>query len=87
MEIQELKRNDADKNKEINFLKQQIEELQQSNAPETCSQLRNQGVTRTQDIFIDSDGVNQGTLPFKMFGPFWSVWCKMALAEVGMSLP
>ena len=23
-----------------------------------------------------------GTLPFKMFGPFWSVWCKMALAEV-----
>ena len=27
------------------------------------------------------------TLPVKMFGPFWSVWCKMALAEVGMSLP
>ena len=62
LKIQELERNDADKNKEINFLKQQIEELQQSNAPETCSQLRNQGVTRTQDIFIDSDGVNQGTV-------------------------
>ena len=62
MKIQELKRNDADKTEEINFLKQQIEELQQSNAPETCSQLRNQGVTRTQDIFIDSDGVNQGTV-------------------------
>ena len=28
-----------------------------------------------------------GTRPFKMFGPFWSVWCKMALAKVGMSLP
>ena len=28
-----------------------------------------------------------GTLPVKMFGPFWSVWCKMALAEVGVSLP
>ena len=27
------------------------------------------------------------TLPFKMFGPSWSVWCKMALAEVGVSLP
>jgi hypothetical protein len=27
------------------------------------------------------------TLPFKMFWPFWSVWCKMALAEVGVSLP
>ena len=27
------------------------------------------------------------TLPVKMFGPFWSVWCKTALAEVGMSLP
>ena len=22
-----------------------------------------------------------------MFGPFWSVWCKISLAEVGMSLP
>ena len=22
-----------------------------------------------------------------MFGPFWSVWCKMALAEVDVSLP
>ena len=21
-----------------------------------------------------------------MFGPFWSVWCKIALAEVGVSL-
>ena len=27
------------------------------------------------------------TLPFKMFGPFGSVWCKIALAEVGLSLP
>ena len=23
----------------------------------------------------------------RMCGPFWSVWCKMALAEVGVSLP
>ena len=29
----------------------------------------------------------KNTLPVKMFGPFWSVWCKMALAEVGGSLP
>ena len=27
------------------------------------------------------------TLPVKMFGPFWSVWCKMALVERGVSLP
>ena len=27
------------------------------------------------------------TLPVKMFGPFWSVWYKIALAEVGVSLP
>ena len=27
------------------------------------------------------------TLPVKMFGPFWSVWCKTALEEVGVSLP
>ena len=27
------------------------------------------------------------TLGCIMFGPFWSVWCKIALAEVGVSLP
>ena len=62
LKIQELERNDADKTEEINFLKQQIEEIQVSNAPETCAHLGKQGVTRTQDIFIDSDGVNQGTV-------------------------
>ena len=62
LEIQELKQNDADKTEEINFLKQQIEEIQVSNPPETCAHLGKQGVTRTQDIFIDSDGVNQGTI-------------------------
>ena len=62
LEIQELKQNDADKTEEINFLKQQIEEIQVSNPPETCAHLGKQGVTRTQDIFIDSDGVNQGTV-------------------------
>ena len=31
--------------------------------------------------------VSKCTLPVKMFGPFWSVWCKIALAEVGVSLP
>ena len=27
------------------------------------------------------------TLPPEMFGPFGSLWCKMALGEVGLSLP
>ena len=38
-------------------------------------------------LFIKRAGIEPITLPFKMFGPFWSVWCKMALAEVGVSLP
>ena len=29
---------------------------------------------------------HKGTLPVKMFGPFWSVWCKIALAEAVDSL-
>ena len=34
------------------------------------------------------DLINEmNTLPVKMFGPFWSVWYKIALAEVGVSLP
>jgi hypothetical protein len=62
LKIQELEQNDADKTEEINFLRQQIKEIQVSNPPETCAHLGKQGVTRTQDIFIDSDGVNQGTV-------------------------
>ena len=62
LKIQELEQNDADKTEEINFLRQQIKEIQVSNPPETCAHLGKQGVTRTQDIFIDSDGVNQGTI-------------------------
>ena len=27
------------------------------------------------------------TLPPEMFGAFWSVWCKIALGEGGVSLP
>ena len=27
------------------------------------------------------------TLPLQMFSPCWYVWCKMALADVGVSLP
>ena len=38
-------------------------------------------------IYFNTKCVTTGdTLPVKMFGPFWSVWCKMALAEVGVSL-
>ena len=38
-------------------------------------------------IFIKISDSKICTLPFKMFCPFWSVWCKMAQAEVGVSLP
>ena len=38
-----------------------------------------------QDIFDTYSTV--GTLPPEMFGVFGSVWCKMALGEVGVSLP
>ena len=37
--------------------------------------------------FGDEMNVDLVTLSFKMFGPFWSPRCKMALAEVGVSLP
>ena len=35
-------------------------------------------------VFLDTIWGN--TLGCIMFGPFWSVWCKIALAEVGVSL-
>ena len=31
--------------------------------------------------------LSRDTLPLEMFGAFGSVWCKMALGEVGVSLP
>ena len=37
-------------------------------------------------IFISRRFGESGKLK-PIFGSFWSVWCKMALAEVGVSLP
>ena len=65
IQIQELRDNDSEKNEEIKFLKMQIEELQKMTAPATCSELWEQGITRDQEVFIDSDGVNHGEKPVK----------------------
>jgi len=43
-------------------------------------------IEKTKPTFIIST-FKTDTLPFKMFGPFGSVWCGAALAEVGVSLP
>ena len=58
--IQELEKKHEDNLNEIQFLKQKVKDLQKMNAPETCAQLVKQNLTRGQDVFIDSDGVNQG---------------------------
>ena len=48
-------------------------------------------LTPSVDIFylmkVDKNSTLVDYTPFKMFGPFGSVWCKTALAKVGMSLP
>ena len=58
--IQELEKKHEDNKNEIEFLKQKVEDLQKFQAPETCYQLKKQGVTRGQDIYLDSDGFNHG---------------------------
>ena len=69
-QIKKLINSDLEKKQEIEFLKLQIQELQKSNAPATCSELVKQGVTRSQEIFVDSDGLNHGKKPVKAFCDF-----------------
>ena len=40
-----------------------------------------------KNLLLKHFGVETSTLPPEMFGAFGSVWCKMALGEVGVSLP
>ena len=42
-----------------------MKELQQVNAPATCMVLKNQGIKRNQEIFLDGDGVNLGQPPIE----------------------
>ena len=42
---------------------------------------------REDDKIKSKQGSKKYTLGCIMFGPFWSVWCKTSLAEVGVSLP
>ena len=61
---------DSEKTQEIEILKLRIQELQKTNAPATCSELVKQGVTRSQEIFVDSDGLNHDKKPVKAFCDF-----------------
>ena len=80
-EIQELEKKHEENKKEIEFLKQKVEDLQKIQAPETCSQLGKQGVTRGQDVYLDSDGVNYGKKQLLMIFlfpcSFWIGFCQM----------
>ena len=65
--MEDLKNNNAQEKeirirntKQIELLKEQVEDLRKITAVETCSQLSKQGVTRGKDIYLDSDGVNYG---------------------------
>ena len=66
-QIQELVDKDLKKTEEIKFLKVQIEELQKVTAPATCSELSKQDITRDQEVYLDSDGVNHGEKPVQAF--------------------
>ena len=65
LQIQQLVSKDEENSRQIELLKQQVEELLKMNAPESCHQLSKQGITLTrgQDIFLDPDGINQGKKP------------------------
>ena len=60
LQIQQLESKDEENSRQIELLKQQVEELLKIIAPESCHQLSKQGITRGQDIFLDPDGINQG---------------------------
>ena len=60
LQIQQLVSKDEENSRQIELLKQQVEELLKINAPESCHQLSKQGITRGQDIFLDPDGIDQG---------------------------
>ena len=71
-EIQELEKKHEENEEEIEFLKQEVEDLQKFQAPETCYQLGKQGVTRGQDVYLDSDGFNHGKMQLLMLIIFLS---------------
>ena len=81
--IQELEKKHEDNSNEIQFLKQKVEDLQKMNAPETCGQLVKQNISRGQDVFVDSDGVNHGKkqllalILFLFPCPFWIRFCQL----------
>ena len=68
---------------QINLLKEQVEDLRKITAPETCAQFVKQGVTRGEDVYLDSDGVNHGKkhlLMLTIFSSpcsFWIGFCSL----------
>ena len=68
LQIQQLVSKDEENSRQIELLKQQVEELLKMNAPESCHQISKQGITRGQDIFLDPDGINQGKKQLLLYG-------------------
>ena len=66
-QIKELMEKDMEKTKKIEHLELRIQELQKLNAPASCAHLWSQGLERSQDIFLDPDGVNHGEKPVQGF--------------------
>ena len=42
-----------------------VQELRKISAPTSCAELKNQGITRNQEIYLDPDGRNFGNTPIQ----------------------
>merc|ERR1712110_1244627 len=61
----EKEEEDLRKEKNIRLLTIQVDELRRLGAPSSCTQLKLQGVTRSQQTYLDGDGIFLGQPPIK----------------------
>jgi len=65
-QIDHLIAQDQLKEKAIQLLKTQVDELQRFNAPASCMELKMQGINRNQEVYLDGDGTTFGQVPIKV---------------------
>merc|ERR1711935_525793 len=72
IEFKQLKQSEVSKGQEISALKVQmndlviqVDEMRKLTAPSSCEELQKQGISRSQQTYLDGDGQSHGAFPAK----------------------
>ena len=96
-EIPDFEENSDEENSDddVQSTERMIRNMREFKEIQSRKKVKKNGNNKPKQVYVKLDLIEMyllrlktsTTLPFKMFGPSWFVWCEKAVAEVDVSLP